>query len=110
MRIPETADFAMESERSSIRWFSILAGTMVVIGVAVALVSPQTASSGLVRPLIAIAGVFTAAMGGVPFKEIRISRKRLTTLAWLKAEAQQPDADLPQLEALLLDIVKKGTS
>jgi hypothetical protein len=114
MRIPETAEFAVESERSSIRWFYIYAAGLVTIGVAVLVITfmfPSIAPGGdAMKPIIAIAGTFIGSMGGFPLKEIIAREQRVRYLRWLKTEAAQPNADLPQLESLLLDFVKKGTA
>lgn len=114
MRIPETADFAMESERSSIRWFYFHAAGLVTVGVVILIVvfalPSITQSAESLRPIIAIAGTFISSMGGFPLKEIIAREQRVRYLRWLKTEAQEPGADLPQLESLLLDFVKKGTA
>jgi hypothetical protein len=114
MRIPETAEFAVETERSSIRWFYIYAGALVTIGVAVLVIvfafPAITPVSESMKPIIAIAGTFIGSMGGFPLKEIIAREQRVRYLRWLKTEAQQPNADLPQLEGLLLDFVKKGAA
>jgi len=111
MRIPETAEFAVENERNSIRWFYIHAGALIVIGVGVLVVIfafPITPTAEPLKPVIAIAATFIGSMGGFPLKEIIAREQRVRYLRWLKQEAQQPNADLPQLESLLLDFVKKG--
>jgi len=114
MRIPETAEFAVENERNSIRWFYIYAAALVTAGVVVLVIVfkfPSIAPGGeAMKPVIAIAATFIGSMGGFPLKEIIAREQRVRYLRWLKAEAQQPNADLPQLEGLLLDFVKKGTA
>ena len=103
----------MESERSSIRWFSVYSAVLFTVGVAILIVvfavpSIASAAEGI-KPIIAIAGTFVSTMGGFPLKEIIARQQRVRYLEWVKKEAQVPGADLPQLEALLLDVVKKGT-
>ena len=114
VRIPETADFAMASERSSIRWFCIYAAALFSAGVLILIIifampSIVPAAEG-VKPLIAIAGTFISTMGGLPLKEIIARQQRMRYLEWVKAEALVPGADLPVLEGLLLDVVRKGTA
>ncbi len=103
----------MESERRSIRWFFVFSAVLFIAGMAIVVVVlavPTIATAEGVKPLIAVAGTFISTMGGFPLKEIIARQQRVRYLEWVKHEAQSPGADLPQLEALLLDVVKKGTS
>jgi hypothetical protein len=112
MRIPETADFAMVSERSSIRWYYVYSLGLLLLGIitliVVFTVPSITSGSESLKPIITIAGCFISSMGGFPLKEVIAREQRVRYLRWLKAEAQQPGADQTQLETLLLDFVKKG--
>lgn len=113
MRIPETADFAIESERSSIRWFFVYSAVLFAAGIVILLIVfivPSIAAVDGVKPLIAGAGTFISTMGGLPLKEVIVRNQRVRSLEWIKREASIAGADLQKLEEMLVDTMKKGTS
>jgi hypothetical protein len=99
----------VDRDRRSIRWYTVWAGAVVVIGIVVFFGSKvlQSLSAAHLDAIIKLGGSFIASLSVFPLKEVRERRQRIETLQWLLVQYEQQTDERAWFENLIKDRLRK---